>query len=96
MPQASGPGGGSLQATLTVASDRGAIGNTVPAVTGTIEGLGQSNDAAINVVIASPTALFGTQTSSNTLRGQINGEVRLESGQGALTCRAPVWTLGPR
>jgi hypothetical protein len=95
MPEASGPGGGSLQVTFTAATDRNTIG-ALPAVSGTVEGLGQSADGAISVTIPAATALSGTQPSANTMRGQINGDVRLENAQGTLSCRSPVWALGPR
>jgi hypothetical protein len=94
MPQASGPGGGTLQMTVAAASERGS--NGVPAVVGRIEGLALSSDGSLTLTIPEPSAISGTQPSTNTLRGQIQDSARVESAQGSLTCRASVWTLGPR
>lgn len=88
MPQSSGAGGGSLEIRLTAA------GSTV---TGTISGTARTADEAVTLTMPSPTPLSGSQqASSNTIDGQIEGDVRLETDRGGITCRPGSWMLAPR
>jgi hypothetical protein len=87
MPQPSGPGGGSLEMTLTAHAST---------LTGTISGAARTADAAVALTIPVPTSLSVTERSANNLDGQIEGDARLESGQGTLTCRSSIWALAPR
>jgi hypothetical protein len=87
MPQPSGPGGGSLEMTLTAKAS---------SMTGTIAGAARTADDAVALTIPAPTSLTVTERSANNLDGQIEGDARLESPQGAITCRSSIWAIAPR
>jgi hypothetical protein len=87
MPQSSGPGGGSLQISL---SGSGTL------VSGTITGSARTADGAVSVTVSVPTALSGTVQSTTTVVGQINGNTQLETARGTVTCTAGGWTLDPQ
>ena len=87
MPQPSGPGGGSL--VMTLAANGGSM-------TGTIAGAARTADDSVALTISAPTSLTVTERSANHLDGQIEGDARLESGQGTIICRSSIWAIAPR
>jgi hypothetical protein len=92
MPQASGPGGGSLH--MSIAAQAASGGTSV--LEGTIEGSGRAADDSVTATVVSPTTVSGTLPTANMARGQIAGDVRLEAAQGSLTCRSVSWMLSQR
>jgi hypothetical protein len=87
MAQPSGPGGGSLEMTLTA---------NASSKTGTISGAARTADDSVALTIPVQTSLTVTERSANNFDGQIEGDARLESGQGTLTCRSSIWAIAPR